>query len=104
MKECWNSEPADRPTLKIIENTISEWLSCLNKYEIVEGIKYIKPAEHINYSELIIIIDEFTEDLVLKQADSFSLQSHPQAYFKSRLLEEVNETLDQDEKVIPSSN
>src|SRR5205814_1357429 len=40
MKACWDSEPTKRPTLKFIENTISEWIRCLSKYEIVGEVEY----------------------------------------------------------------
>jgi len=32
MKKCWDPEPFRRPTIKILENTISEWLRCINDY------------------------------------------------------------------------
>ena len=99
MKECWNPEPAKRPTLKILENNITEWLDCFNRYEMIKGIGYIKEANYvtnISNSQLVDIIREFSKDSMhskQKQANAFIVQSHPQAYYKSRLLEKVNETL-----------
>src|SRR5436305_9658755 len=37
MKQCWDPEPSKRPTVKILENTIFEWLSYFNNYKLVEG-------------------------------------------------------------------
>ena len=99
MKECWNPEPAKRPTLKILENIITEWLDCFNRYEIIKGVEYIKEADYatnISNSQLLDIMREFSKDSMhskQKQANTFIVQSHLQAYYKSRLLEKVNETL-----------
>src|SRR5438876_11868195 len=35
MEKCWDPEPFKRPTIKILENTISEWLGCINKYYVI---------------------------------------------------------------------
>jgi hypothetical protein len=106
MKECWNPEPAKRPTLKILENIITEWLDCFNRYVIIKGAEYIKVANYvtnISNSQLLDIMREFSKDSmhsIPKQANTFIVQSHPQAYYKSRLLEKVDETSDQNDKEV----
>ena len=79
MKKCWDPEPSKRPTAKILEDIISEWLQSSS------------------------IMEEFIKTLEKKQANTSVIQSHPQAYYKSRLFEKVIETLDQGEKIVFSS-
>src|SRR5205814_771473 len=89
MEACWDSEPTKRPTLKIIENTISEWLSCLNGYKIIGGVEYITVNVGSN-SQSQSIIREFTKAL---QTNASVIQFHSQAFYKSRSLEKIVETL-----------
>ncbi|POG61517.1 kinase-like domain-containing protein, partial [Rhizophagus irregularis DAOM 181602=DAOM 197198] len=32
MKKCWDLNPSNRPTIIMLENIISEWVGCINKY------------------------------------------------------------------------
>ncbi|POG67069.1 kinase-like domain-containing protein, partial [Rhizophagus irregularis DAOM 181602=DAOM 197198] len=32
MKKCWDSNPSNRPTIRMLENIISEWISCISEY------------------------------------------------------------------------
>ncbi|POG58336.1 kinase-like domain-containing protein, partial [Rhizophagus irregularis DAOM 181602=DAOM 197198] len=32
MKKCWDLNPSNRPTIIMLENIISEWIRCINKY------------------------------------------------------------------------
>jgi len=109
MRECWDSEPTKRPTLKFLEKTISEWLSCFDKCKIVKGsiitIDTIDTigAEHItsiNNSQALNIMKEFEKVSVQSQANSSIMQSHSQSYYTSRFLRKVNE----DEKAIFNSD
>src|SRR6266542_2045271 len=37
MKKCWDSDPSKRPTIKILEDTVSKWLKSIKEYyEILE--------------------------------------------------------------------
>ncbi|UZO06728.1 uncharacterized protein OCT59_027038 [Rhizophagus irregularis] len=78
----------------MLENTISEWIRCINKYYELnrDGI-----GHYGNYNHEVINTDnqlrndmlEFikaNEALVQKQANSSIIQSHPQAYCVSRTL------------------
>jgi hypothetical protein len=113
MKACWNSEPTKRPTLKILENTISEWLSCLNRNETVGGIGYAKYFENtasISNIQSLNIIVEFSK-VVQRQTNTSIIQPHPQASYKSCLIKKVNEevieevieTLEQNVEAVISS-
>ncbi|RGB30197.1 kinase-like domain-containing protein [Rhizophagus diaphanus] len=62
-KMMWEFEP----NIVIIENTISEWLRCINKY-------YILNTNRV---------------LTQEQANISVLQTHPQAYYTSHLLTEI---------------
>lgn len=96
MEKCWNSEPSKRPTVKILENIISEWLDSFNKYDLTRRVKLIYDS-NVNDSEMIGILEEFEKASAQKQVNASITHSHPQSYYKSRLLEKVNETLDQDD-------
>jgi serine/threonine protein kinase len=97
MKQCWDPEPFKRPTIKTLENTISEWLSCFDKYDMNGGFfRVVHDEYNIDNSQISSIMREFAKDLVQRQANTSTMQSHPQAYYKSRLLEKVNETSDKE--------
>ncbi|POG69838.1 kinase-like domain-containing protein, partial [Rhizophagus irregularis DAOM 181602=DAOM 197198] len=32
MKKCWNLDPLNRPTIAMLEYTISAWIMCINEY------------------------------------------------------------------------
>ena len=106
MKQCWDPEPFKRPTIETLENTISEWLSCFDKYDMNGELFLVVHDEYnIDNSQILSIMREFAKDLVQRLANTSTMQSHPQAYYKSRLLAKLNETSDQDDKeVIFSSN
>ncbi|POG77259.1 kinase-like domain-containing protein, partial [Rhizophagus irregularis DAOM 181602=DAOM 197198] len=41
MKKCWDLDPSNRPTIIMLEYTISEWIRCINEYyEINRDGKY----------------------------------------------------------------
>ncbi|RIA94182.1 hypothetical protein C1645_760782, partial [Glomus cerebriforme] len=39
MEKCWNSDPIKRPTIKDLENIISQWLRYVNEYYIINSEK-----------------------------------------------------------------
>ncbi|CAB5384385.1 unnamed protein product [Rhizophagus irregularis] len=89
MKKCWDSDPTKRPNIVIIENTISEWLRCINEYYKING--------EDGQKNLILNIDnQLKNDMyelikanrVLTQEQAV-LQTNPQAYYTSRLLTEI---------------
>lgn len=121
MKECWDSDPSKRPTLERLENTISEWLNCINDYysivnqiskndiedienleEIIEfffGNEFFRNKDIIPLSNLKEFV-ETSETLTQKRANVSNTQSHPQVYTE----QSSNETSNQEEEAIYSSN
>jgi serine/threonine protein kinase len=93
MKKCWDSDPSNRPTIIMLENIISEWIRCIDKY-----YEFNRDG---NYKFVVLDIDsqlkndmlEFVkanEALVQKQVNNISIiQSHSQAYYKSRKITEI---------------
>ena len=35
MKKCWDPVPSKRPNVETLENIISEWLKCIDKYFLI---------------------------------------------------------------------
>ncbi|GBB98429.1 hypothetical protein RclHR1_03220022 [Rhizophagus clarus] len=98
MKKCWNSDPFKRPTIIDLEYIISQWLKCVNKYydELNEGDSDIEFKHNIETSQFKDDIDEFVNanktlsTLSQEQTDtSIIQQSHSQACYTSRLLNEM---------------
>ena len=95
MNKCWNSEPSERPTLKILEDTISEWLGHINTYYNFVNTFVGNSVDWTGIFESGNIMKEFAKAdkaLVQNQADSSIMQS----YIKSCLLdftEKLNDTL-----------
>jgi serine/threonine protein kinase len=92
MKQCWDSDPSKRPTIIMLENIISEWIRCINKYyRINRDGDYKFEISNID-SQLKDNMLEFikaNEALVQKQATTPIIQSHSQAYYNSRKLTEI---------------
>ncbi|POG60501.1 kinase-like domain-containing protein [Rhizophagus irregularis DAOM 181602=DAOM 197198] len=92
MKKCWDSDPSKRPNIVIIENTISEWIRCINEYcKINRNRKYIYRVPNIN-NQLKNDMKEFVEAdkaLLPEQANISIMQAHTLAYFTSRNLTEI---------------
>ncbi|GBB87085.1 hypothetical protein RclHR1_13550003 [Rhizophagus clarus] len=100
MKRCWDSNPSNRPTIVMLENIISEWSRYIDEY-----YNYLKLDENLKLDEkyspqlpadidnqLKYDIFEFikaNEALVQKQVYTSVIQSHPQAYYKSRKFSEI---------------
>ncbi|RGB28200.1 kinase-like domain-containing protein, partial [Rhizophagus diaphanus] len=88
MKKCWDSNPSNRPTIMMLENTISEWIECVNEY--------YRLNRNGNYQ---IINNQLTNDmfefvaadktLVQEQVNTSIMQSHSQEYYTSRKFTEI---------------
>ncbi|CAB4485650.1 unnamed protein product [Rhizophagus irregularis] len=76
----------------MLENIISEWIRCINKYyEINRDGNYIYIVPITN-NQLKNDMKEFVEAdqaLLQGQANAYIMQSHPQAYYTSRKLTEI---------------
>ena len=91
MKRCWDSDPFKRPNIISLENTISEWLRCINEYYKINSnnksnLRY--EVSGIN-SQLRNDMEEFLKanEILMNEQASTIVQSHSQAYFTSRLLD-----------------
>ncbi|GBB83131.1 hypothetical protein RclHR1_00010013 [Rhizophagus clarus] len=85
MKRCWSEDPLKRPSALEIKNIIRNWLNIdHNDNEINE--------------ELRSNIMEFIKAPLIGCNNNFTAESHPQAYYTSRLLDftskRLNETLE----------
>ncbi|RIA97739.1 kinase-like domain-containing protein [Glomus cerebriforme] len=110
MEKCWDSDPSKRPTIKVLENIISQWLSYVNKYYELNGdgddeiiINGLIINEIIIYEMLVNnnknIENQFRSDMyefieankVLTQepANTSIIQFHSRACYTSRLLIEI---------------
>jgi hypothetical protein len=68
MKKCWDSDPSKRPTIKIIEDTISNWLIHLKKYNnaVEESAEPLVKVYHENIANRyvdIIADNQFGDDI-----------------------------------------
>ncbi|RGB27613.1 kinase-like domain-containing protein [Rhizophagus diaphanus] len=93
MENCWNPNPSNRPTIIMLENIISEWAQCINKYyEMNRDGKYKHVVPDV-YNQLKNDMFEFVKaneaNLVQEQVNTSIIQSHPQAYYTSRKLNEI---------------
>ncbi|EXX64827.1 Kin3p [Rhizophagus irregularis DAOM 197198w] len=92
MKKCWDLSPSNRPTIIMLENIISGWIRCINKYyEINKDENYECFVSDID-NQLKNDMKEFVEAnkaLVQEKASTSIIQYHPQAYFTSRKLTSV---------------
>ncbi|RGB28198.1 kinase-like domain-containing protein [Rhizophagus diaphanus] len=92
MKRCWDSDPSNRPTIIMLENTLSEWNRCISEYyKINRDGNYIYEVLNIG-NQLKNDMLEFVEAdkaLMQEQANTSIMQSHPQAYYTSRKFTEI---------------
>ncbi|RGB35243.1 kinase-like domain-containing protein, partial [Rhizophagus diaphanus] len=92
MKNCWDSNPSNRPTIRMLENIVSEWIRCVNKYyRINRDGNYRFEVSNID-NQLKNDMFEFVEAnkaLVQKQTNISIAQNHSQAYYTSRKLTEI---------------
>ncbi|RGB29217.1 kinase-like domain-containing protein [Rhizophagus diaphanus] len=92
MKKCWDLNPSNRPTIIMLENVISEWIRCINKYYEINRDGNYKYEVLITDNQLKNDMFEFLEAdkaLSQEQMNAFIMQPHPQAYYTSRKLTEI---------------
>ncbi|CAB4492575.1 unnamed protein product [Rhizophagus irregularis] len=76
----------------MLENIISEWIRCIDKYYEVNwggNYKYVVPNIDNPLKNDMLEFLEANEALVQEQANISTMQSHPQAYYTSRKLTEI---------------
>ncbi|PKY21450.1 hypothetical protein RhiirB3_409432, partial [Rhizophagus irregularis] len=90
MKKCWDSDPSKRPNIVIIENTISEWLRCINEYYKLNGENdyVVSDIDNKLRNDLYEFI-KANRVLTQEQANISVLQTYPQACYTSRLFTEI---------------
>jgi serine/threonine protein kinase len=92
MKKYWDSDPSNRPTIIMLENIISEWIRCINKYYRVNkdgNYRFKVPNIDNQLKDDMLEFVKANEALVQKQANTSIIESHSQAYYKSRKLTEI---------------
>ncbi|EXX55673.1 Kin1p [Rhizophagus irregularis DAOM 197198w] len=93
MKKCWDLDPSNRPTIIMLEYTISEWIRCINEYyEINRDGKYKFEAPNIE-NQLKNDMLEFVaanKAILEGQASTSTIQYHSQAYYTSRRFTEIS--------------
>src|SRR6266542_1468370 len=93
MKRCWDSNPSNRPTIAVLENIISEWTKCINKYYEVNwdgNYKYTVPNIDNQLKNDMLEFVEANKALVQEQPNTSTItQFHPQACYTSRKLTEI---------------
>ncbi|UZO23560.1 uncharacterized protein OCT59_015894 [Rhizophagus irregularis] len=75
----------------MLENIISEWIRCIDKYYEVNwgrNHKYVPNIDNSLKNDMSEFV-EANEALVQEQANISTIQSHPQAYYASRKLTEI---------------
>ncbi|PKY29737.1 hypothetical protein RhiirB3_446473 [Rhizophagus irregularis] len=76
----------------MLENIISEWIRCINKYYEINRDGDYKYEVPIIDNQLKNDMEEFVEAdkaLLQGQANAYIMQSHPQTYYTSRKLTEI---------------
>src|SRR5581483_8671862 len=102
MEKCWDSDPSNRPTIKMLENIISKWIRCINEYYSINRDGNYRFAVPNVDGQLKDDMLEFVEAnkinkaIVQEQANTSVIQSHPQAYYISRNLTKYTEILVQE--------
>ena len=92
MKKCWDSDPSNRPTIKELEDILSEWNWCTNEYYRINGdgnYKYEVPGINNQLKNDMFEFVEADKALMQEQANTSIIQSHLQAYYTSRKLTEI---------------
>jgi serine/threonine protein kinase len=106
MKRCWDSNPSNRPTVTELEYKISEWIRCISDYYKINkdgNYKFIIPNVDNKLKDDMFEFVKANKALIQTQANTSIIESHSQAYYKSRKLTEIlvqnrnAEILDQNE-------
>ncbi|CAB5347617.1 unnamed protein product [Rhizophagus irregularis] len=86
MKKCWDSNPSNRPTIRMLENIVSEWIRCINEYYEINNdgnYNFLVPNIYNQLKDDMLEFVEANKALVQEQANTSIMQSHPQAYYTS---------------------
>ncbi len=92
VKNCWDSNPFNRPNIIMLENIISEWIRCINEYYRINRDKdyeFRVPNIDNQLNSDIIEFVEANEALIQEQINNYTTQSHSQAYYTSRNLTKI---------------
>ncbi|CAB4392937.1 unnamed protein product [Rhizophagus irregularis] len=76
----------------MLENIISEWVGCINKYYEINkngNYKFLVPNIDNQLKNDLIEFIEANESLMQNQANTSIIQYHPQACYTSRKLTEI---------------
>ncbi|CAB5358177.1 unnamed protein product [Rhizophagus irregularis] len=80
----------------MLENIVSEWIRCINKYYKINRdgeYKSIVPNVYNQLKDNMLEFVEANKMLVQEQANTSIMQSHPQAYYTSRKFTKFTEIL-----------
>ncbi|PKY31385.1 hypothetical protein RhiirB3_448966 [Rhizophagus irregularis] len=93
MKKCWDSDPSNRPTITMLENIISEWTRCINKYYEInkdrdDGAYRVPDIDNQLENDMLEFV-KANKALGQEQANTPIIQFHPQTCFSSRKLTEI---------------
>ncbi|CAB5201299.1 unnamed protein product [Rhizophagus irregularis] len=80
MKKCWNEDSSKRPSSKEVSEIIEKWIFPPHNYEVSEELKS-------NIMEFI--------NAPIGQHSNPVTESHPEAYYTSRLLDFTSEKLNE---------
>ncbi|UZO05215.1 uncharacterized protein OCT59_025575 [Rhizophagus irregularis] len=76
----------------MLENIISEWIRCINKYYEINRDgehNFLVPNVYNQLKDDMLEFVEANKTLVQEQANTSIMQSHPQAYYTSRKFTEI---------------
>ncbi|GES79896.1 kinase-like domain-containing protein [Rhizophagus clarus] len=90
MKNCWDSNPFNRPTITELEYKITEWIRCIDEYYKYNRDEFEVPNIDNKLKNDMLEFVKANNSLTQKQANiSTIVQSHSQAYYTSRNITEI---------------
>src|SRR6185437_7539696 len=78
MEKCWDSDPSNRPTIKMLENKISEWIRCINEYYRINrdgNYRFMYPNIDGQLKDDMLEFVEANKVLVQKQVNTSIISS-----------------------------
>ena len=101
MKKCWDLDPLKRPKASEVKIIINDWWNTYNEYgddlEQIENKQLRRDIEEILRADTILEEKRYNNS----NLSEIAIESHPQAYYTSRLLDftkELNVILEREEK------
>ncbi|PKY16463.1 hypothetical protein RhiirB3_521192 [Rhizophagus irregularis] len=88
----FHDDPSNRPTIIMLENILSEWNKCISEYYRINrdgNYKYVVFGINSQFENDMLEFVEADKALIQEQANTSVIQSHSQAYYKSRKLTEI---------------